>query len=239
MCIRDRYQRRVHGKTKQYPNKIEIKLYQKNLIKKMGISHDNRHKKRLTGGRMPVHKKKRAYEKGRQASNTKLGEKRVRPLRVRGGNYKYRALRLNEGNFVWASEQIAKKTKILNVVYNATNNELVKTNTLVKNCIVQIDSTPYKNWYIQNYGIDPSQAKRQKKDNLKKEEKKKSKHLLAKLAKRQKDRTIDVKVEEQFTVGKKMLACVSSRPGQCGRCDGYVLEGKELEFYIKKIEKKR
>ena len=36
-----------------------------------------------------------------------------------------------------------------------------------------------------------------------------------------------------------MLACVSSRPGQCGRCDGYVLEGKELEFYIKKIEKKR
>eukprot|EP00828_Plagiopyla_frontata_P020221 TRINITY_DN2583_c0_g3_i4.p2 TRINITY_DN2583_c0_g3~~TRINITY_DN2583_c0_g3_i4.p2 ORF type:complete len:160 (-),score=34.92 TRINITY_DN2583_c0_g3_i4:80-559(-) len=154
-------------------------------------------------------------------------------------SYKYRALRLNEGNFVWASEQIAKKTKILNVVYNATNNELVKTNTLVKNCIVQIDSTPYKNWYIQNYGIDPSQAKRQKKDNLKKEEKKKSKHLLAKLAKRQKDRTIDVKVEEQFTVGKKMLACVSSRPGQCGRCDGYVLEGKELEFYIKKIEKKR
>ena len=36
-----------------------------------------------------------------------------------------------------------------------------------------------------------------------------------------------------------MLACVSSRPGQCGRCDGYILEGKELEFYIKKIEKKK
>ena len=27
----------------------------------MGISHDNRHKKRLTGGRMPVHKKKRFH----------------------------------------------------------------------------------------------------------------------------------------------------------------------------------
>ena len=92
-------------------------------------------------------------------------------MRVRGGNYKYRALRLNEGNFVWASEQIAKKTKVLNVVYNATNNELVKTNTLVKNCIVQIDSTPLKNWYIQNYGIDPSQARKQKKEkDTKKEE---------------------------------------------------------------------
>ena len=59
------------------------------------------------------------------------------------------------------------------MVYNATNNELVKTNTLVKNCIVQIDSTPFKNWYIQHYGIDPSQARKQKKDkDVKKDEKK-------------------------------------------------------------------
>lgn len=34
-------------------------------------------------------------------------------------------------------------------------------------------------------------------------------------------------------------ACVSSRPGQCGRADGYVLEGKELEFYLRKIKSKR
>ena len=27
------------------------------------------------------------------------------------------------------------------------------------------------------------------------------------------------------------LACVSSRPGQSGRCDGYILERKELGFY--------
>jgi len=31
----------------------------------MGISRDSRHKRRATGGRMPVHKKKRAFEKGR------------------------------------------------------------------------------------------------------------------------------------------------------------------------------
>lgn len=34
-------------------------------------------------------------------------------------------------------------------------------------------------------------------------------------------------------------ACVASRPGQCGRADGYVLEGKELEFYLRKIKSKR
>jgi len=89
---------------------------------------------------MPIHKKKRAFEKGRPAANTKLvtdpKDRRVRELRVRGGNKKFRALRLSEGNFSWASEGVGKKTRITNVVYNASNNELVRTNTLVKGAIV-------------------------------------------------------------------------------------------------------
>ena len=35
------------------------------------------------------------------------------------------------------------------------------------------------------------------------------------------------------------IAIISSRPGQCGRADGYILEGKELEFYVKKIKAKK
>jgi small subunit ribosomal protein S8e len=34
-------------------------------------------------------------------------------------------------------------------------------------------------------------------------------------------------------------ACISSRPGQSGRADGYILEGKELEFYVKKLKSKK
>ena len=34
-------------------------------------------------------------------------------------------------------------------------------------------------------------------------------------------------------------AIISSRPGQHGRADGYILEGKELEFYVKKIKSKK
>lgn len=34
-------------------------------------------------------------------------------------------------------------------------------------------------------------------------------------------------------------ACISSRPGQSGRCDGYILEGKELEFYLRKLRSKK
>jgi small subunit ribosomal protein S8e len=62
----------------------------------MGINRDSRHKRRLTGGRMPIHQKKRAFEKARPVANTKLVNdvSRVRRIRVRGGNYKFRALRL-------------------------------------------------------------------------------------------------------------------------------------------------
>lgn len=67
----------------------------------MGISRDSRHKRRHTGGVMPIHQKKRAFEKGRPMASTKIGEKRIRKIRVRGGNSKFRALRLNAGNFVW------------------------------------------------------------------------------------------------------------------------------------------
>ena len=78
---------------------------------------------------------------------------KVRRIRVRGGNFKFRALRLDIGNFYWQSEGISRKTKITNVVYNASSNELVRTNTLVKNAIVYIDDTPFKNWYLKHYGI--------------------------------------------------------------------------------------
>ena len=102
------------------------------------------------------------YELGRQPGNTKLSSNvTVRRVRVRGGNFKFRALRLDTGNFSWGSEvrypatlstrplpfsccnlpiadstQIyrqavlslqatTRKTRILDVVYNASNNELV------------------------------------------------------------------------------------------------------------------
>ena len=58
------------------------------------------------------------------------------------------------GNYNWISEGITFKTKILDVVYNATNNELMRTKSLVKNCIVVIDATAFKKWYSNHYAID-------------------------------------------------------------------------------------
>jgi len=90
---------------------------------------------------------------GRPAANTKIGVKRVHLVRTRGGNKKFRALRLDHGNFAWASERCTRKTRIIDVVYNASNNELVRTKTLVKNCIVLIDATPFRHWYENHYAL--------------------------------------------------------------------------------------
>lgn len=120
----------------------------------MGIGRDSRHKHYKTGGRSKTSIKKRKYEMGRPATPCKLGAKRVRSVRCRGGNMKYRALRLDAGNYAWGSENVTKKVRILDVVYNATSNELVRTKTLLKNTVVQIDAHPFMQWYLKKYGVD-------------------------------------------------------------------------------------
>ncbi|KAJ8440410.1 hypothetical protein Cgig2_017643 [Carnegiea gigantea] len=210
----------------------------------MGISRDSMHKRRATGGKQKAWRKKRKYELGRQPAMTKLSSnKTVRRVRVRGGNVKWRALRLDTGNYSWGSEAVTRKTRILDVVYNASNNELVRTQTLVKSAIVQVDAAPFKQWYLQHYGVDIGRkkkgaAKKEGEEAEATEEAKKSNHVLRKLEKRKQNRTLDPHIEEQFG-GGRLLACISSRPGQCGRADGYILEGKELEFYMKKIQRKK
>ncbi|CAL0335096.1 unnamed protein product [Lupinus luteus] len=213
----------------------------------MGISRDSMHKRRATGGKKKAWRKKRKYELGRQPANTKLSSnKTVRRIRVRGGNVKWRALRLDTGNFSWGSEAVTRKTRLLDVVYNASNNELVRTQTLVKSAIVQVDAAPFKQWYLQHYGIEIGRKKKSTTSAKKEgevaetatEEAKKSNHVLRKLEKRTQNRVLDPHIEEQFG-GGRLLASISSRPGQCGRADGYILEGKELEFYMKKLQRKK
>jgi small subunit ribosomal protein S8e len=144
---------------------------------------------------------------------------------------------LDTGNFSWGTEVTARKTRILDVVYNASNNELVRTKTLVKGAIVLVDATPFRQWYEAHYGVKVGLKKNVEKAAETSEEKK-SDHVLRKLANRQRNRVLDQKLDEQFASGR-LLACISSRPGQSGRADGYILEGKELEFYQRKLATKK
>lgn len=203
------------------------------IFHSVGISRDSRHKRSHTGAKRAQYRKKRKFELGRQPANTKLGQKRIHSVRVRGGNTKFRALRLDSGSFSWGSEAISRKTRIIDVVYNASNNELVRTKTLVKSAIVQIDATPFRQWYESHYG--EVLGKKRVSADAAANESKSSNSVLKKQSARKALAKVESAVDDQFTTGR-LYAVITSRPGQSGRCDGYVLEGKELEFYLKKIK---
>lgn len=203
----------------------------------MGISRSSKLKLRATGGRMPIHRKKRKFEMGRQPSMTKLGERKVIKVRGRGCVIKQRALKLNEGTFTWVSEKISRKCKILEVIYNATNNELVRTQILVKNSIVSVDPTPFKYYWYIHY----DDSKISKLPEIKDEKRKQAlEDKRNKLKKPHPNKEYLDKINRFFELMNKgrLYACITSRPGQSGRADGYLLEGKELDFYCKKLEKK-
>mmetsp|Transcript_3847 Transcript_3847/g.8690 ORF Transcript_3847/g.8690 Transcript_3847/m.8690 type:complete len:204 (+) Transcript_3847:37-648(+) len=197
----------------------------------MGITRNSYKKRRATGGKQPQFRKKRVYELGRAAANTRIGVKRVRTVRVRGGHIKNRALRLDHGTFSWGSEGISKPSRVLDVNYNATNNELVRTKTLVKGAIVSVDATPFRQWYLQHYGVELGRKVEEQGKVSKKVQKKHEGRV-------KQSGALDSAVADQFKAGR-VLACIASRPGQSGRCDGYILEGQELAFYQKKMQKKK
>lgn len=212
----------------------------------IAITRDSRHKRRATGGRRHPHQKKRKFEVGRPPAMTKLGAQRVHLVRGRGGNLKYRALRLEEGNYSWGTENVTKPTRIIDVVYNASNNELVRTKTLVKNAVVLVDATPFRQYYEAHYKSRVTKKQVTEEGGAKYNRESlpvaatASKATQAKYAERKAELTkkVDPKIEEQLVTGR-LLAVISSRPGQAGRADGYILEGSELEFYQRKIAQKK
>jgi small subunit ribosomal protein S8e len=163
---------------------------------------------------------------------TKIGEKKISTVRCRGGNLKFRALRLDSGNFSWGTEVCTRKVRILDVTYNASNNELVRTKTLVQGAIVLVDAHPFKEWYENHYGVRIGVKKGATAADVEA-----SKSAAAKHAIRQKGRTLETALDHQFASGR-LYAKIASRPGQCGRCDGVILEGPELAFYQKQMTKK-
>jgi len=95
---------------------------------------------------------------------------------------------------------------------------LVRTNTLVKGSIIQIEPTPFREIFKKK--SDPKTSLKAGVFNLTAPQK--EQNLLT----------------SNDMISGKLLARICSRPGQTGRVDGYVLEGIELEFYLKKIQKK-
>ncbi|KAH9411931.1 ribosomal protein S8 [Ordospora pajunii] len=110
----------------------------------MGVNHRGEHKRRKTGAKAVISRKKRNNRAGSQPSATKIGEQKVVSVRVRGGNKKQRALKLEDGHFRFMSTGNIRKARMVQVVYHPSCNELVRTNTLTKSSVVKISAESFK-----------------------------------------------------------------------------------------------
>lgn len=119
------------------------------------------------------------------------------------------------------------------MVYNASNNELVRTKTLVKNAIVVIDATPFRQWYESHY-ILPLGRRKDKKDAVDENDvlnKKRSEATMKKYVARQKFAKVESGLEDQFSSGRLLGKQIDRDCGECASEVGDVKPKAIYQFY--------
>ena len=94
-------------------------------------------KRKLTGGRLKKNAKKKKRERGRDFVPTKIEKRKIRKIRVTGGNVKISLLSENFVNITVGKE--TKRAKILSVIENYANPHLTRQNVITKGCIIETE----------------------------------------------------------------------------------------------------
>ncbi|MFT4310703.1 MAG: 30S ribosomal protein S8e [Candidatus Woesearchaeota archaeon] len=95
-------------------------------------------KRKFTGGRLKTYRKLRQYAVGSQPTLTNLDVKKVKQIRVIGGNIKRR---LAAVDYITVTDgKTSSKQKISTVLENGANRNYVRRNFLVKGAIVQTEA---------------------------------------------------------------------------------------------------
>ncbi|HDM43641.1 30S ribosomal protein S8e [Candidatus Woesearchaeota archaeon] len=98
-----------------------------------------RSKRKPTGGRYKKDRKKRKSELGNRPLFTKIGDKKIQIVRVRGGNLKLKVVSLDFANVYDPKTKKAKKAKILSVIENKANPHFVRRNIITKGAIIETE----------------------------------------------------------------------------------------------------
>lgn len=96
-------------------------------------------KRKPSGGRLRLSRKKRRFEIGRDAEFTYLGETRLDKIRTRGGNSKVQMLKADSANVVDPATKKTQKVKILTVKENSANPNYVQRNIINKGAMIQTE----------------------------------------------------------------------------------------------------
>lgn len=86
-----------------------------------------------------VRKKKRKFQMGREHTETLVGERRSKKIRVMGGDIKTRLYAAIYANVFDPKNKKSKKVKILSVIENRANPHYVRRNIITKGAIVETE----------------------------------------------------------------------------------------------------
>ncbi|MEM5835144.1 MAG: 30S ribosomal protein S8e [Candidatus Aenigmatarchaeota archaeon] len=96
-----------------------------------------RSRRKPTGGLLKPNRKKKRRDRGRDFIPAKIGERKIKKKRARGGNEKLILLSDMYANVSIGNE--TKKAKILSVVSNPANPYLARQNIITKGCIIETE----------------------------------------------------------------------------------------------------
>ena len=94
--------------------------------------------RKISGGKYKKPRKKKLYEAAGKARIVKLGEKKTKLIKTRGGDKKLVSLSGKTANIVDEKGK-AKKAEIKNVIETPANRFLARQNILVKGAVIETD----------------------------------------------------------------------------------------------------
>jgi small subunit ribosomal protein S8e len=104
----------------------------------MAIWHGQRGRK-ATGGRIHLGRKKRKYELGDSPLHTKIGEETRKIVRTKGGGIKIKAPSIEFANVLDPNTKTVKKVKILDILENPADPQLVRRKIITKGAVIQTE----------------------------------------------------------------------------------------------------
>lgn len=103
----------------------------------MTIWHSDLHKRKKTGGKKGIQRKKRRYERGRDPVLAMVGDREIKLKRCRGGNIK---ISLKSEKFANVHDPESNKTmhvEIIRVKSNPANRDFERRGVITKGAIIE------------------------------------------------------------------------------------------------------
>jgi len=95
--------------------------------------------KKVTGGKIHSHRKKRRFQRGSLPLLTKLGKEKKRKERKRGESTKLKLITTEFANVIDPKTNKTKKVKILDVLRNEADPHYVRREIITKGTIIKTD----------------------------------------------------------------------------------------------------